>query len=248
MLVTLFYHLLLNCLPAPPQFSFLPAPDSSFAHIDRTDTLLPPAERFKKATALSQYLFNGPRYHVYDRTAKTHQFYKSRSLLSGTLHYDGRDYGPLNMHFDISLKQLVVEQPFNGYLVRLDTAKIAHFTIDGDYFRSIADHPQLKKGFYQIISDEKTKLYCRRSKQRIEKAEDQTLYTIFLTADAFYMSAPGRDFVRIQKKKDLFRYFPQHKALLRSYFRANRSTSFKEDIEQHLREVVKIIDHPSHHL
>lgn len=206
------------------------------------DTLQRPQQLYAKATGLSQYLFNGPRYHVYDRNEETHQFYKTRDLLSGTLRYDGRDYGPYQMHYDINEGFLVIRQPLNGYLIRLDSAKVENFTLDGDYFEAIWNTPQLKKGIYQTLYDGETRLLCHRKKVRLEKIADMKLFAVFLDVDSYFVYVNG-EYRKIQRKKDLYRLFPDHKAGIRSYFRRFHS-SFKQEKEKHLLEIVRIIDQP----
>jgi hypothetical protein len=193
------------------------------------DTARTPEQLYADATLLSQHLFNGPRYHIYDRTAETHQFFKTRELIRGTLRYDGRMYGPFQMHYDTHFGQLVVRQPENGYLVRLDSSKIEHFTLGNDYFEKITTHPQLPNGIYQRIYNGDTPLLCLRKKQRIEKIVDMKVNAIFTNADAFFVYFEG-NYHRIQSKKDLYRLFPSRKSELRALLR-NSELSFKDDME-----------------
>lgn len=206
------------------------------------DTLRSPRQVYADATLLSQYLFNGPRYHVYDPREETHQFYKTRNLLQGTLRYDGRDYGPFQMHYDLNFGFLVVKQPVNGYLVRLDSTKIEHFTLDGDLFERIVDNPQLKPGIYQHLYNGETRLICQRKKQRMEKIEDMKVIAIYIDADTYYVYKDGA-FRQVQRKKDLFTLFPDRKSEIRGLLRRSL-LPFRQNKEDLLLEIAKLLDQP----
>lgn len=225
----------------PPAITDSP-PVYTDSETTRTDSLRLPQRLHADATYLSQYLFNGARYHIYDRNAKTHQFYLTRNPLTGTLRYDGYDYGPFQMYYDINLGVLVIKQPLNGYLVRLDSAKVEHFTLNNSYFELVSNHPQLKKGIYQTLYEGNNKLICLRKKMRLEKYEDLKAIPIFLDISSYFFSTGG-EYRQIRRKKDLYRLFPNHRKEIRSYLRRAPS-SFKEEIEQHLLEVAKIINQP----
>jgi len=210
------------------------------SEITRADSLRLPQRLYADATYLSQYLFNGARYHVYDRHAKTHQFYLTRDLLTGTLRYDGYDYGPFQMHYDINMGVLVIKQPLNGYLVRLDSAKVEHFTLNNSYFEQVFNHPQLKRGIYQTLYEGDIKLICRRKKIRLEKYEDLKVIPLFIDVSSYFFYTGG-EYRQIRHKKDIYRLFPEHRKEIRSYLR-HTPASFKEDIEQHLLEIAEIIN------
>ncbi len=226
----------------PPAFTDSP-PAYTVSETTRTDTLRLPQRLHADATYLSQYLFNGPRYHIYDRNAKTHQFYLTRDLLTGTLRYDGQDYGPFQMHYDATLGMLVIKQPLHGYLVRLDSAKVEHFTLNNSYFELVSNHPQLKKGIYQTLYEGDIKLICLRKKIRLEKYEDLKVIPIYVDVSPYFFYTGG-EYRRIRYKKDIYRLFPEHRKKIRSYFRYAPS-SFRGDIEQHLLEIAKIINQPA---
>lgn len=207
-----------------------------------TDTLLRPQKLYSDATYLSQYLFNGARYHVYDRTAPTHQFYVGRDLLTGTIRYDGYDYGPYQMLYDIYLGQLIIKQPVNGFLVQLDSAKVEHFTLNNSSFERVTNRSGLKSGIYQTLYEGKIKLICRRKKIRLEKYEDSKAIPVYVDISSYFLYK-GEEYRQIKRKKDIYSLFPEHRKEIRSYLRS-ASTSFKEDIEPHLLEIAKIIDQP----
>ncbi len=208
----------------------------------KTDTLRLPQRLYTDATYLSQYLFNGARYHVYDRQAQTHQFYLTRDLITGTIRYDGYDYGPFQMHYDINLDMLVIKQPYNGYLVGLDSSRVEHFTLNNSYFEHISNHPQLKKGIYQTLYNGDIKLICRRKKIRYEKYEDLKAIPIFVDVSSYFFYTGG-EYRQVRRKKDIYRLFPEHRREIRRYLRLAHS-SLREDTERHLVEIAKIINPP----
>ncbi len=206
------------------------------------DTLLLPQKLYSDATYLSQYLFNGARYHIYDRTAATHQFYQERDLLTGTIRYDGYDYGPYQMLYDINLGLLVIRQPANGFLIQLDSAKVERFMLDGSNFARIVNQPGLKSGIYQTLYEGKVKLVSRRKKIRLEKYEDSKAVPVYVDISSYFLSTGG-EYRQIRRKKDIYRLFPEHRKEISSYLR-NTFSSFKEDMGHHLLEIAAIIDQP----
>lgn len=206
------------------------------------DTLLRPQKLYADATYLSQYLFNGARYHVYDRTAATHQFYQGRELLTGTITYGGYDYGPYQMLYDINLGLLVIKQPLNGFLIQLDSAKVERFTLEGSNFGRVVNQPGLKSGIYQTLYEGRIKLISRRKKIRLEKYEDSKAIPVYVDISSYFLSTGG-EYRQIRRKKDIYSLFPEHRKEIRSYLR-NTSSSFKEDIGHHLLEIAAIIDQP----
>lgn len=235
--VFLFLNFFTNTYAAGPGFLSCTAPGKTMA-----DTLLPPQRLYAEATYLSQYLFNGARYHIYDRNAPTHQFYLTRDLLTGSLRYDGYDYGPFQMHFDTHLGLLVIKQPVNGFLVQLDSAKVEHFTLTDSYFERIVDQPHLKPGIYQTLREGNTRLICHRKKMRLEKYEDSKAIPVYIDVSSYFVYTGG-EYRPIRRKKDIYRLFPEHRKEIRSYLR-RASSSFKEEIEQHLIRIAEIIDQP----
>lgn len=182
------------------------------------DTIRLPEKLYTEATVSSQYIFNGARYHVYDRTAPTHQFYQTRDMMVGTLRYDGRNYGPYEMHYDINFNQLIVKHPTGGYLVTLVTERIEEFNLNGKRFKKIVGHPQLPDAIYEFFYEGPTQILCHRKKNRIEKTEDRTTIPFYLDASAYYLKV-GEDYKRIRRKKDLYLLFPDKKRELRIHFR-----------------------------
>lgn len=223
-----------------PEFFEKKNPESASFNAVTIDSLPDPRELYAETILLSQYLFNGPRYHTYSRKEETHQFFKTRDLLSGHIRYDGRDYGPFEMQYDINLGSLVIRQPSNGYLIQLDSSKIEHFNLEDDYFEKIVTAPQLPPGIYQILNDGPTKLYCLRKKRRIEKAENLVLRIEFVDSNVFYLGL-NSSFHRIHRKKDLYRLFPNRKQEIRSKLKGYQPR-FKSYPEHALLDVVKMID------
>lgn len=204
------------------------------------DTLRLPERRYTEATAGSQHLYNGVRYHFYDRTAETHQFFETREIFTGHIRYDGRSFGPVQMHYDVNLNQLAIKHPTGGYLISPDMRKVEAFNLDNHRFVRIKNHPQLPDAIYQIMWDGPTQLLSQRKKSRNERTENRQTFPVYLDENSYYVKT-GDNFHKIKHRKDLYVLFPTKKKELRAYFRSLRQP-FRENPDGQLTAAVKILD------
>ncbi len=207
---------------------------------DRTSSRAAAVAAYNQATALSQYLFTGGRYHIYDRKAETHQFFHSRELQEGTLRYDGRDFGPLRMLYDTHLGLVIVEQPRNGYLVQLQPSNIQEFTIGGHTFLLIDQDPVLGKGWYDQLHSGKTQLLCERKKNRIEKIVDRLVEVNFFERNRYYIRL-NDTYQEVTSRKKLLTVLGTHKSAIKRQFR-KQNLVFREDKEQAIVTAVQLYD------
>lgn len=204
------------------------------------DTLKSPRKLYAEATRFSQHLFNGPRYHIYDRTAETHQFLQSRELSKGTIRYDGRDYGPYLMNYDTYQGIVVIQHPENGALIQLDSTRIEKFTIGDSYFDKIAILPGERKAMFQQLYSGGVKLICKRKKHRYQRTVDRNLKMEFVSNDHFYINA-GNGYQKITSRKSLYKLFPDRKQEIRAALKAFPN-AFRRQTEEKLLAVVKVVD------
>jgi len=216
----------------PPPY----APDSTGAmqEIAFAETL------YKEATALSQYLYNGGRYHVYDPKAETHQFFLNRDLQEGYLRYENRDYGPVQMYYDTHWGCIVIRQPVNGYLIQLQSPKVQAFRVAGHSFVRISGHPYLKEGFYDQLYTGDTPVLCARKKLRTEEIINMKVTTIFHEKDRYYLQLQDT-FYEVGSKRKLLELLIAHKPAIRRYLRKNEIT-FRLQKEQAVLEAVQLYD------
>lgn len=180
-----------------------------------------PIAQYKKATEISQNLYNGRQYYLYDSRAEEHQFFIERKWRKGVVRYDGQQFDSIPMMYDIVKDELVIKH-FNGDHLLLQSENVEFFWIDQHNFQRLESgkdvDDQMRTGFYDILYDGKTRTIMRRTKQRQEKIVDKTVTPLFPPKDFFYILKDGR-YHSVHSKKSVFTLFPEYKKELRRVLR-----------------------------
>jgi len=183
-----------------------------------------PVGYYKKATEISQNLYNGRQYYVYDGRAEEHQFFNERKWRKGVVRYDGQQFDSVAMMYDILKDELVIKH-FNGDHILLQSEKVDFFWLEQHNFQRLESgkdvNEQMRTGFYDILYNGKTRTIMRRTKQRQEKIVDKSVIPQFPPKDFFYILKDGR-YHSVHTKKSVFALFPEHKKELRRVLREPR--------------------------
>lgn len=202
-----------------------------------TDRLITePIKKYKEATFLTQNLYNGRAYYMYDSKMEEHQFFVDRKWARGSVYYNDQLFENVEMLYDIVKDELVIHH-LNGDNLLLQTERIDYFDVlDHHYKRLIAgkDIPDgMRTGFYDIVYNGNTKLIVRRRKERQEKIVERQVISLFPQKDFYYLYKDGT-YRAVRSKKSVLALFPQNGKELRRAVRAehipyrkNRETAIK---------------------
>jgi hypothetical protein len=180
-----------------------------------------PVAQYKKATEISQNLYNGRQYYMYDSRGEEHQFFIERKWRKGVVRYDGQLFDSIAMMYDIVKDELVIKH-FNGDHILLQSEKVDSFWLEQHDFQRLESgkdvNVQMRTGFYDILYDGKTRTIMRRTKQRQEKIVDKSVIALFPPKDFFYILKDGR-YHSVYSKKSTIALFPEYKKELRRVLR-----------------------------
>lgn len=202
-----------------------------------------PVSLYKEATSISQNLYNGRQYYVYDARMEEHQFFEQRRWLKGMVLYDGQQFDSIPMLYDIFHDELVIRH-FNGDHVLLQTVKVDSFVVDNHHFARLEAgkdiNPQMRTGFYDIIYSGKSRTLVRRTKSRQEKIVDKTVIAYYPEKNFFYVFKDGR-YNSVHTKKSMLALFPERKRELRRVLRENK-IKFRKNRELAIAKMVETYD------
>ena len=202
-----------------------------------------PVARYKEATSISQNLYNGRLYYVYDSRQEEHQFFESRKWTKGSLFYDGQRFDSIQMLYDL-VKDEVVIKHFNGDNLLLQTAKVRDFNLLNHRYRRLISgvdiEPTMRTGFYDLLYDGNSRLLVRRTKQRQEKIVDKRVITLFPPKNFYYIFKEGH-YHSVYSKKAVLNLFPEHKRALKKSLR-EQNIIYRKERELAIVKVVALYD------
>lgn len=202
-----------------------------------------PVSLYKNATSISQNLYNGRQYYVYDARMDEHQFFEQRRWLNGMVRYDGQQFDSIPMLYDIFRDELVIRH-FNGDHVLLQTVKVDSFTIENHHFARLESgkdiNPQMRSGFYDILYNGKSRTIVRRTKSRQEKIVDKKVIAYYPEKNFYYVWKDGR-YNGVNSRKSALALFPEHKRELRRVLRENK-IKFRKNREMAITRMVATYD------
>ena len=202
-----------------------------------------PISQFKEATAVSQNLYNGRLYYVYDARQEEHQFFESRKWTKGVIYYDGQKYDSIQMLYDIVRDEVVIKH-FNGDNLLLQPAKVKYFNLLNHSYERLTSgieiEPSMRTGFYDLLYGGNTRALVRRTKQRQEKIVDKRVITLFTEKDFYYIRRDGH-FHSVYSKKAVLSLFPEYQKILRKSLRDGK-IKFRKDRENAIARIVALYD------
>lgn len=195
-----------------------------------------PETLYQNATTLSQHLYNGQRYHIYDSRSKDHQFFQLEDWQPGNIEYDEQAFVSIPMLYDIVKDLVVIQLQGRSGLVQLQSERVSAFSfLDHRFIRLQQDREKgiaPPTGFYDLLYNGNTRVLARWTKQRQEQIEGNTVNVYFLPKHFFYLQKDG-DYHLITSKNSAFALFGEHKKDLKKHLREKR-IKFRKNREQAL--------------
>lgn len=221
-------------------FSFAQKADSSLTSQNIAEL---PVSYYKEVTGVSQNLYNGRLYYVYDARQEEHQFFESRKWTKGSLLYDGQRFDSVQMLYDIVRDEVVIKH-FNGENLLLQPAKVSYFILLNHRYQRLVSgidiESGMRTGFYDVIYGGPTRTIVRRVKQRQEKIVDKKVITLFPPKNFYYIYKDGR-YHFVHTKKSVMALFPEHQKTLKKSLREEK-IRFRKERESAIAKTVALYD------
>lgn len=207
----------------------------------------------QKANAVNVYyqslqqqsgLYNGSEYVQYTTTLKEgYPYFDTTILVRGTVFYDSLLYNDVPMLYDIIRDELIIQHFNKVFMVQLVKPKVDWFDMGGHHFlqlgRDSTIQGNVSYGFYDVLHNGKTKLYCKRIKMIQESIPDMQLERkvyekerYFIYKDSVYhefFSESSLLSILKDKKSELKQILRKNKIK----FRKNREYAMKLMLEQY---------------
>ena len=210
---------------------------------DSTGETAFPISIYKQATLISQNLYNGRLYYVYDPRNDEHQFFGDRKWQKGVVFYDGQRFDSIPMVYDIVRDELMIRH-FNGDHLLLQSEKVDYFLKDGHIFERLEAgteiNAQMRTGFYDILYPGTSKALVRRNKQRQEKIVEKRVIALFPEKDFYYIKKGDR-YYSVRSKRSVLNLFPDKKKELKKALR-DEKIKFKKMRDVAITKVVVTYD------
>ena len=180
----------------------------------------------------SSLLFNGKEYLPYHPLEKEHP-YLTVTWLKGTVDYSGDRYSNIFLPYDTYTDQLITKY-FTGDFC-LVKPFVASFTIGSRKFVQLRDST-VKPGFYEMLFDNKFKVYAKREKILHETTSvDQAIRRNFEERTRYLLHKNG-SFIEVKNRKSLLQAFASQAAALKQFIREKRlkfkSSTFEASLIQ----------------
>ncbi|UOQ98634.1 hypothetical protein MUN81_03870 [Hymenobacter sp. 5317J-9] len=194
-------------------------------------------------------LYNGPEYaHYVSGNISGHQFFGSADSQTGSVYYRGVLYPGVELRYDLMRDQVVIKAPSNDYYLQLVSENLARFTIDTHSFVRVVvaagEEAPLKTGFYEVLVDGRARLLAARRKSIQQhstntglQGEMEEKVTYFIHKDGHYYKAGSANSV--------LGIFPEQKAALRKYLKAQQLNFGENGRERALTELVRYAAAPA---
>lgn len=214
----------------------LAPPDTSFGLAARNQALT----TYERTLYEQAHIYEGNEYIPHDYRIKIHPFYRTDSLQTGTILYNGVQYSGVQMLYDIVRDELAIQPPGGGYRLRVRNDYVAAFSLGAYPFsRIVGDSATgLPTGFYEVLYNGRTKALSHRVKTIHEDISSGTYRAEYVPKDRFYILKEG-SYHEVKSKRSLLNLFPDQAKNLRKYIRVNKLKFTDDQREAAVTRVTK---------
>lgn len=171
-------------------------------------------------------LSNGTRYvEKYRSRDGDYKFYFSSDYLNGNIQYDDQTFYGIEMKYDLYEDQIIVNIPFHSGTseFQLIDKKVNGFFVNDTEFISIDNITNNEFGFYEVVfQSPHISLFKKYKKIRNEYVYEKSIFNKFKSTDYYLLYSSG-NYNKIKSHKDIARLYPEHKSILNSYFKKQKS-------------------------
>ena len=207
------------------------------------------AEALQKEYAASAIvqpiIYNGPEYADYIRKYHTrtgHPYFLQPELQPGTANYNNRDFGGLQIQYDLVLDRVVLAQPNNPLRMRLLDEKVGSFSVGSHRFvRLVADSASadiIRTGYYELLADGPVQVLAKRSKTLYEHLNQPYIDVSFVETNRLYMQKAGR-YHYVRSKGAALRLLADHGQEMQQYLKEHPLRFDKASRENSVAELAR---------
>lgn len=167
-------------------------------------------------------LFRGREFIEYGNQFEGDPFFEE-DWAEGSVFYDSVQYANITMRYDLVADVVLVDHINLANSIRLESSKVAWFSILDHHFIRIHDKSQtgiVPPGFYDVLVDDKVKLLVKRKKvqkEAIDEAARRVRYWFELQSE-FYVMKDGA-YHKIRTKGALVSLLSDHKKEIKKFIR-----------------------------
>ncbi|MGI4872218.1 MAG: hypothetical protein ACRYFX_13710 [Janthinobacterium lividum] len=170
-------------------------------------------------------LYSGPAYVNYVRPGTPgHRFFDSDKPQTATITYGGIIYAGVRARYDLVRDQVVLSAQGGTADLSLVTERVACFTLGSHTFVRLSSDSALglpERNFYDLLVTGPVRVLASRRKKYEETLQDGHIVSELAARTDYFLVQAGRSYP-VSKLGDVLRQFPQQRAALRSYARANQ--------------------------
>ena len=185
----------------------------------------------------SQYAYNS--YYPFEIN-QGDPFFISKQFDTGAVFYNNVLYEHVPLLYDIVKDELLIHDPTNFYIIRLNSARLGWFTIwDHTFIRLIHDSANnlLPTGFYDLLYNGNTALYKRVSKIFMENSTSFMGINKYLVESNAFFIKKDNQYYRVNKKRSILLIMRDKKKEVLQFIKKNK-LNFRKDYEAALTKLV----------
>lgn len=187
------------------------------------------AEVFKIAESkypVNDEYVNGTKYAMPNSGISGHPYFNSNSWMMGTIFVGGKEFGQLQLKYDLVLDELILlfKNGTNaGILIAVNKSQIDSFYIAGQCFVNVGNlDVQQSAGYFQKVYEGELSVYRKFNKTFIGMYNRTTPEGKFSSSKNEIYLLHNRQLANIDNKKSLLGSFPrQHKNEIGKFLKAN---------------------------
>ena len=185
-------------------------------------------------------LYNGSEYLPNNVAFVNGQpYFLSNRPLPGSVLYKGLMYENLRLMYDLTRQQLILIHPVNIQRIKLNTADIMEFTIQGHRFLKLQTDQQatqnIPAGIYELLFKGKvTKLFKNNKKSITEELTSSSGVLYFIKEENTYYIEHGGRYYPLSNRRSVLRAFSDRKKEMTRFLkthnvspRANNEAAYK---------------------
>jgi hypothetical protein len=183
----------------------------------------------------SEYIRNGVKVSGFP-------FYKFDSLIPGTISYQGLNYPPRPVLYDLRSDQLIIQNYSQNMMVVLSPEKVDSFSIQSHVFIQLAINKYnglVKAGYYDCVLPGDPGVFVRREKRLIVPSSAEEIK--WVQYDNYFILYKNTIYA-VTGKSDLLNLFKDRKDQLRKYIRSQK-LDFKKNTEAALVMITNYYNH-----
>ena len=183
----------------------------------------------------SEYIRNGVKVSGFP-------FYQSDSLIPATISYQGLNYPPRPVLYDLGSDQLIIQNFPQNMLVGMSPEKVDSFSIQSHVFIHLPINKYkglVKAGYYDCVLTGDPGVFVRREKRLIVPSSAEEIR--WVQYDYYYILYKNTIYA-VTGKSDLLDLFNDRKDQLRKYIRSQK-LDFKKNTEAALVMITNYYSH-----